>query len=164
MIILINCIVYNILLVVSLLLLLKKNPRYMMQNYPKDLQQKVQGKTKKEKKESILFGLPFLSIIILYPLFFGMYGKLILENNFVQNSLSIFVIIFSFNLIDLLFIDWLIFCNITPNFIVLPGTEKEPGYKNYYFHFKAFLKGSILSVLAATIVALLIEGVNLLIL
>jgi hypothetical protein len=134
----------------------------MMQDYPKEIQQKVKEKTDKEKKETLLFGLPFISILLLYPLLFGIYGKIILGNNIVQNSLSIFIIIFSFNLIDLLFIDWLVFCKITPKFIVLPGTEGNPAYKNYWFHFNAFLKGSIFSIIATLIISLLLEGVSLL--
>lgn len=135
----------------------------MIQDYPKKLQQKVEAKSDKEKIESFLFGLPFITVLLLYPFFFGIYGKLILDNSFVQNSISMFILIFSFNLIDLLFVDWLIFCTVTLKFIVLPGTEKDKEYKNYYFHLQAFLKGTVFSALGAIMYGLIIEGVNILI-
>ena len=40
------------------------------------------------------------------------------------------------NLWDIVVLDWLIFTWLTPEFIVLPGTEGSPGYDNYWFHFQ----------------------------
>jgi hypothetical protein len=58
-----------------------------------------------------------------------------------------------FNLVDLLVLDWLIFVTIQPRIIVLPGTEGMEGYRDYGFHFRAFLKGVAGSLIAGLIVA-----------
>jgi len=63
----------------------------------------------------------------------------------------------SFNIVDLFIIDWLVFCTITPNFIVIPGSEGNPAYKDYRFHFIGFLKGCIFSTLGSLLYAGLLE-------
>ena len=156
-IVLINCLVYNLLCATSLMMLMLKNPRYMMQDYPKEITKDVEGKTSKEKKESLLYGLPFLLILALYPLCFGLYGKFIIHFNFWENWFVIFSLFFSFNLIDLLILDWLVFCFITPKFMIIPGTEGNPGYKNYWFHFIGFLKGCGFLLIGSIIFTSIIE-------
>jgi len=41
------------------------------------------------------------------------------------------------------------FCSITPDFLVIPGTKGMKGYKDYFFHLRAFLRGMVLCILAA---------------
>lgn len=162
-ILLLNCIIYNVLALTALLLLLKKNPRYMMQDYPKEILKSVEEKTAKEKRESLLFGFPFISILLLYPVLLGFYGKFVVDNGFLVNWLTIFLLVFSFNVVDLLILDWLLFCFITPGFIIIPGTEGNPGYKNYWFHFHGFLKGCGFSIIGSFVISSVIEVLGLLI-
>ncbi len=162
-IVLLNCIIYNLLVVTALLLLVKKNPRYMMQDYPNEIIKNVEGKTTKEKRESLLFGFPFIFILLLYPALFGLYGKFIIHYSFWENWLSIFLIIFSFNVIDLLILDWLFFCFITPKFMIISGTEGNSGYKNYWFHFIGFLKGCVFSLIGSIVFTSIIELIWLLV-
>ncbi len=68
---------------------------------------------------------------------------------------GIFVMLLVFNIVDLLILDWLIFNTLTPRIIVLPGTEGAQGYRDYGFHFRAFLKG----VAGSLVGSLLIAGV-----
>lgn len=67
--------------------------------------------------------------------------------------LAVFLVLMLFNLFDLLVLDWLIFVWWQPRWVILPGTEGMAGYRDYRFHFLAFLKGSaaitILSALLA---------------
>jgi hypothetical protein len=58
-----------------------------------------------------------------------------------------------FNVLDLLVLDWLLFCTIQPKWIVLPGTEGNPAYRDYRFHFNGFLKGLGFCVLGGLVVA-----------
>ncbi|SCC37367.1 Uncharacterized protein BC05F1_03095 [Bacillus wiedmannii] len=60
-----------------------------------------------------------------------------------------------FNLVDLFIIDWLIFCWITPEFVVIPSTEGMKGYKNYKFH----LRGAIIGTKFFAIVSLFLAGI-----
>ena len=64
-----------------------------------------------------------------------------------------FAVMSIFNSVDWLILDWLIFCTITPAFLVIPGTEGSPGYKNYVFHFRGFLIGTGLSATIGLIIA-----------
>jgi hypothetical protein len=56
-------------------------------------------------------------------------------------------------LFDLLVLDWLIMVRIRPKFIILPGTEDMDIYNDYGFHFRGFLKGTVLTLLASLVIA-----------
>lgn len=58
-----------------------------------------------------------------------------------------------FNLFDLLVLDWLIMVRIQPKFIILPGTEGMKIYNDYSFHFRGFLKGTVLTFLTSLVIA-----------
>jgi hypothetical protein len=60
------------------------------------------------------------------------------------------------NLFDLLVMDWLVFCTIQPRFMRIPGTEDNPAYSDYKYHFIGFLKGIVLSAIGAGIVSLIV--------
>lgn len=131
------------------------NPRLWLQDYPKDIQALVPPKTTKEKQQTnwiaipfflILFGIPFISTFTLKQLNNGNISFLLL---FV-NAFGVFWI---GNLFDLLIVDWLIVCTVTPKFIFIPGTEGAAGYKNYAFHFRGFLIGTVISVVVGIIIA-----------
>lgn len=65
-----------------------------------------------------------------------------------------------FNVFDLLILDWLLFCTVTPRFIVLPGTEGMAGYRDYWFHLVGFFKGLGFSSAGGLLIALLWVGVQ----
>ncbi|PGZ14060.1 nitroreductase, partial [Bacillus thuringiensis] len=78
----------------------------------------------------ILFGTPFVSTYILHQ-----QEKLL----YIEAYLHTLGILMIFNLVDLIIIDWLIYCWITPRFVVIPCTDGMKGYKDYMFH----LRGAI---------------------
>ena len=134
---------------------LRFNPRLFLQDYPEDIQNQAPPQTDQEKKQSLLVGIPFLILLAAVPLISTLAlkrqgGE---EVSFLQLFLNAFGVVFIFNLVDLLLLDWLIFCFITPQFIVIPGTEGMAGYKDYFFHFRAFLKGTVLSTAAGLVIA-----------
>ena len=134
---------------------LRFNPRLFLQDYPEDIQDQVPPKTDQEKKQSLLVGIPFLILLAVLPLI----STLALkrqgggEVSFLQLFLNAFGVAFIFNLVDLLLLDWLIFCFITPQFVVISGTEGMAGYKDYFFHFKGFIIGTGLSIVAGLVIA-----------
>lgn len=138
-------------LVVTLYIVLTAviNLRLWLKDYPPEIQAMVPPKTAAEKKLSLLFGIPLIAI------FLGglAVSTLVLRGQapelpFTALFLNGFGVAMVFNLFDLLILDWLIFCALTPRFVVLPGTEGAAGYKNYYFHFVGFIKGTIFSAVA----------------
>lgn len=131
------------------------NPRVMLQDYPKDVQAVVEPKTAQEKRQTLYWGIPFWVLLLGFPLLAALSAKAV-HQGFWEIFLSAFGVFFLGNLVDWLIIDWLIFCTITPKFIVLPGTEGMAGYKNYAMHFKGFLIGTVISVVVGLIIATLV--------
>lgn len=151
---------YGALLSISLSMLimamLVRNPRLMLHSYPKDVRAAVAPKTDAEKQESGCWMAIVLALMIAFPFVAAVVLKRTGEG-FVEIGTTAFGVVFLFNLTDLLVLDWLIFCAITPKFAVLPGTTGMPGYKDYRMHLRGFLVGSVLSaalgLAIATIVA-----------
>lgn len=141
------------LLTVALLIIGLKNPRLMLQDYPKEIIEAVPPKTEKEKKQGMLFGIPFLLIFIGYPLCFGWVFSS--QQPFWNVFWNVWGIAFFANAYDLIILDWLVICTITPQFIIIPGTDGNKGYKNYFFHFVGFLKG----ILITFVLSLILSGI-----
>lgn len=130
-----------------LLGLVAYNPRLMLQDYPPEIKQIVPPKTDKEKRLTIWLGLPFLLVLAGYPILSTvlLISHVDTPTPFLDLWLYGFLIAFSFNLWDWLILDWLLFCTLTLKIFIIPGSEGHPGYKNYRFHFRGFLIGSLFS-------------------
>ncbi|MGE7882000.1 nitroreductase [Bacillus sp. NPDC094077] len=148
-------VIMSIVLSVMILGSLYYNPRLSLNDYPRDIQKAVFPKTINEKKQTIyfsivynviLFGTPFVSTYILHK-----HGKLL----YLEAYLHTLGILMIFNLVDLFIIDWLIFCWITPRFVVIPSTEGMKGYKDYKFH----LRGAIVVTPFLATVSLFLAGI-----
>jgi hypothetical protein len=150
--------IFSVIASFYLFVILKINPRLFLQDYPEDIQGAVPQKSQAERRQSILFGTPFLLLLFVGPLI----STLTLKHQsgseltFLATALHAFGIVFIFNLVDWLILDWLIFCTITPEFLIIPGTEGMEGYKDYAFHFRAFLVGTVLSIVAGIFIAVLV--------
>jgi hypothetical protein len=71
---------------------------------------------------------------------------------FLTAFVHLFVMFSLFNLVDLLILDWPLVA-MRPSFIVLPGTEGLAGYRDYGFHFRGFLIGTVLVVVTSVLIA-----------
>jgi hypothetical protein len=148
------------LVTIFLLAMVFYNPRLMLQDYPSAIQALVPPKTGKEKRLTILLGLPLIFLLSVYPVYatFAFQAGAGGRAGFLHLFLYAFGFSLVFNLWDWLVLDWLIFCTLTPRRFVLPGTEGNPAYKDYAFHFRGFLKGIgfslLMGLIAAGIVAL----------
>jgi len=136
-----------------LILALRVNPRIFLHDYPVKIQEKVPPKTRAEKRLLYLFGIPSMLLMLLWPF----YSTLSLQE---QGNASFWVlwlnatgVVFVFNVIDWLVLDWFIFCTLTPRFLVIPGSEGMVEYKDYWFHFRGFLHGIVYSALGGLIIA-----------
>ena len=145
----------SILASLSIFSILRFNPRLFLQDYPDEIQAMVPPKTDLEKRQSLISGIPFLLILLAVPFF----STLVLKRqsgemiSFFSLFFNAFGVAFLFNLVDLLVLDWLMFCFITPSFLVIPGTEGMQEYKDYGYHFRAFLIGTVLSIAAGLVIA-----------
>lgn len=145
----------SILASLYIIIILKVNPRLVLQNYRADIQQAVPPKTEREKRLSVIIGIPFLIFVFAVPFLSTLLLKLQLRNavGFLLLFRHAFGISFMFNLVDLLVLDLLLFCLITPKFIVLPGTEGMKAYKDFKYHLSKAVKGTLISGIAGLVIA-----------
>jgi hypothetical protein len=131
------------------------SPDAWVNDYPPDIRAKYGPMSEQARRWRKLAGIPFA--LILFGLIALAMRALFQESGgairFFDAFIVIFVMLFVFNLVDLLIIDWLIFVTIQPKIIVLPGTEGMSGYKDYGFHFRASLKGLVGSFLGSLALA-----------
>lgn len=137
------------------------NPEVMLRGYPPDIKAKYGPASEASQKIRkplalllflFLFGTVTLSLVQLTRV----NG---VEFNFWTAFLSTLITFFTFNLVDLVILDWLIFVTLQPKFVVLVGTEGMAGYKDYVFHFKAFLRGTVLCLAASFVIAGIALGI-----
>lgn len=129
------------------------SPRVFLQDYPKDIQDKVALQTAAEKRLSWLLKTPLLIFVIVVPLI----SSWSLKRNdpehttFIALFLNTFGVVFTFNVVDLLLDFVLVWVN--PKFVVIPGTEGSAGYKDYFHHIRGFLVGTVGSVVGGLVIA-----------
>jgi hypothetical protein len=138
----------------GIFLMIKINPRLQLHNYPPQIRNLVPPKTKKERKLFVLIAVPIIFVLIFYVIisFFNKFHNPI--NYFVILLYYLFVWIIV-SLIDLFICDYLIFCTITPKFIIIPGTEGSKFYKDKLFHTKTIPMMLIITVILSLVTSLL---------
>ncbi len=158
----INGLIWSLLWILYVYMLLKCFPWEMVHEYPKDIKEKttITEPTKQQKKQSSLYGgLASIALFITLAVFPILYYKNT-PTAFLTVFLYTWIIAFTWNIIDLIIVDWLIVCTITPEWVILPGTKGCEGYKDFKFHFDGFLLGCIY----ISLTALIMSGIGYLIL
>lgn len=138
------------------------NPRFARRGLPRDIKEKVPPLTKQEKRSALFFAIPFFVLVIGGPFLSGLSLAIQAHGavSFLGIAVHVFGVMFVFNLVDLVLLDWLIYCTITPRFVVIPGTEGMSGYKDHVYHLRAHVGGTGLQVILALILAALITLVR----
>jgi len=98
----------------------------------------------------LLIGAPFASALLWRTATLG-------SHSFWELFAYAFGVLFIFNLVDLLILDWLIVCWFKPRWVILPGTEHIVIPKPYLHHFKGFLMGTVGLVFVGLSVAALLH-------
>ena len=130
-------------------------PWLLVHDYPEDVRKAVRlpDPTPTQRRNGIIF-IVFTYVILLGTLIAaGLIHYGAIPVSFGTVFLHLWIICLTWNVVDLLILDWLVFCTITPKCFVLPGTEDCKGYKDYKFHFIGFLKGCVYMTLFALIFA-----------
>ena len=131
------------------------NPEMWLHDAPPEVQAKFGPMSAKAKRQRLLWATPMCtalialliwSIVQLRPIIGG-------ELPFIPVFLSLWVMLMTFNLWDLLIIDWLIVVAIQPKWIIIPGSEGMAAYNDYGFHLRAFCKGTLGIVIASALIA-----------
>jgi hypothetical protein len=152
---LIEGLAWSVLWIIYVYIIVTKYPWQMMHDYPKDIQKAatLAEPTEKQNKSAKVFGLVGSLIIFAALILFGLFYFANSEVTFLKVFIFIFVIAMTWNVIDLLIMDWLIICIITPRWVVIEGTDGCKGYKDYMYHFKGFLIGCVYTTIMALVIA-----------
>jgi hypothetical protein len=150
---------YNFVVIGYLLILMMSvSPRiWGYSDFSDEIKVKVPPQIKKEKRFGVVLSLPWLAFTFGFPILstYLLKAKLGGEISYWTAFLNIVVMSFTFNLIDLVVLDWIIVSWITPNFVMIPGTEKED-YEDFRFHYKAQGKASIVILAVCFIFAFIV--------
>jgi hypothetical protein len=124
----------------GLLLMLRYNPRLFLGHYAKAIREVVPPRSARERWIAFGFGL-----LLAAPL-----GSALLwqaatleSHSFWDRFAYAFGVLFVFNLVDLVVLDWLIVCWFKLPWAVLPGTAHIAVPNPYVHHFKEFLMGTV---------------------
>ena len=98
----------------------------------------------------LLLGAPFTSALLWRTATLG-------SHSFWELFAYAFGVLFIFNLVDLLILDWLIVCWFKPHWVILPGTEHIVIPNPYLHHFKEFLMGTVGLVIVGLAIAALLS-------
>lgn len=86
---------------------LRYNPRLFLQDYPENIQRLVPPKTKKEKQQTLIVGIPFLILLGVIPFLstLSLMRQGSGDTAFLQLFINAFGVVFLFNLVDLVVLD-----------------------------------------------------------
>lgn len=158
--ILVHGTIYAVLFTLYLLAMMRGlDPRiWAYSDYPKEITDHVPPQTKRERRIGAYLGIPFFILTIGFPLVStmmleGLYGgTLPLFDAF----LNIFAILMFGNFADLLILDLLIVGTITPDWVIISGTEhmRDKEYKDFrLYHAKAHVRGTIITAVMSLLFA-----------
>ncbi len=140
------------LLVVVMLASVRWNPAIWVDDYPPDIKARFGPPDARTQRQKLVLVIPFFGALI------GTLTAATMALPAAGVTLSFgavfacaFLVVLVFNLVDLVVVDWLIFVTWQPRLIVLPGTAGMAGYRDYGFHFVAFLKGLMLCLFAGLV-------------
>jgi len=133
------------------------NPRLWRQDFPQGIQAVVPPLTEREKRQRTWIALPFFAVMLIPTIWSILRVEAVLGGlTFGEAWLHVFIIWMTFNLIDLIVLDWLIVVAWNPRRLRLPGTEDVMHLNNYAFHFQGFLKGTLMGAAFSAIIAVLV--------
>jgi hypothetical protein len=132
------------------------NPRIMLSSYPKEVQAQLPPLSPSEKKQQTFLGI----LVWGYALMGLFYANARLAAGGGQAAfgplfLNTYLVFEVVNLFDLLVIDYLVLLVLKPPSLFIPGTLALGQEHGFSFHFKGFLKGSVLGVVISAVIALI---------
>jgi hypothetical protein len=130
------------------------NPEILLKDYPPDIQAKYGPMSRRSKRQripvAVLFGAVVLGVVA--ASFVEVRANSGGHIPFLTAFVHLFVMFSLFNLVDLLILDWPLVA-MRPSFIVLRGTAGLAGYRDYGFHFRGFLIGTVLVLISSVLIA-----------
>jgi hypothetical protein len=132
-------------------------PRIWVSRAPADIQRALGGLSIPEMRLARVFQVISL-VSVVGTLGYAVAQLFAMSNgaaSFLEIAASLFLIMQVWNVVDLLLIDWLLIVKLRPAWMMFPGIEQLPGFGDYGFHFRGFLKGIVLSLVIGIVIAAL---------
>lgn len=144
-------------LVLTLIMLVSRmiHARLWIKDYPEPIRSAAAPLSRREKFAKTLLDIPLSIIKMGYPVFSAFVYKAAVGTGYsLWYGFAHLMVLYSiFILIDLLVLDGLIFCLITPRFVVIDSTQNlKSAYKDFRFHLKKALGDFGFSVLLSALV------------
>ena len=140
------------------------NAEMILNDYPPDVREKFGAMSERTRRQANLATLPLLATLgLVLVLGLGQLRSMIGELTFVNTFIVTTLIFQTWNLLDLVLLDWFLLMTLKPRFMILPGTEGMAGYNDYGFHFRKFLNGIVFTLILSLIVTVIVLGVEIVI-
>ena len=153
-----ECIIAIIVFTIIVIPISLKNPLFIVGDFPpavikKCIELKIipDRKTRLTKKEIIK---KIFAFILLTSIFAFIVYKFNNANTFWEGFINSYIIWFVVCWYDALVLDFIFFCNCKR--FRIPGTEDMKEYKDYWFHVKGSIRGSIIGIPACILVGLIV--------
>lgn len=147
--------IYNLAASIWLYGSLAYNPRLWLHRMPPEVRSKVADKTPEERKLFAGIALPFVLLLFGYPIVYAIQQ----DADLLTCSRILLAFFASFALWDTLVLDVLIFCKLTPHFVIIDGTRRED-YSNIKYHLVSGTKGLGMSIVFSGLLALVITFIR----
>ena len=126
-------------------------PRIWLHDFPPDLQARMPEKTAEERRLTTLLAVPWLALLFGGLIYAGV--RFGVDHGYLDLALHVYLLWQIVNLFDLVVIDWGGMHLVDPRDPPFEGTEGAKGYRDWGFHFVAYLKGSVMGVPLCALVA-----------
>ncbi|CAM3149232.1 hypothetical protein [Stackebrandtia soli] len=131
------CVAFTILLVTTALI---ANDAWV-HDYPRAIRDRYGPKSERGRRATVVAGVVLLFATIATPLIamLDLAARTGATPGFLDGAMFGVVMMLAWIVYDLVVLDWLLFCTIRPRFLVLPGTEDMPEYRDKAFHVKVMV-------------------------
>lgn len=129
-----------------LILLMRLNPRFFLRHYPQEIRAAAAPLTRRERLLGLAAGLPLFALLIGAPFWSAaMLDARRAPASFAELFATAFTVGFTFNLIDWLVLDVLLFGLVRPSWAAIPGAKDVAYRYNWGHHFRGFAIGAVLA-------------------
>ena len=153
--------IFGLVFCLATLIIGRINVVMLLNDYPPDIRAQygpMSAATRKQANQATLPLLASLGLVLVLGLsqLRSIFGELTFLNTFIVTTL----IFQTWNLIDLIVLDWFLLMTLKPKFMIIPGTEGMAGYSDTMFHFRKFLRGIVFTLILALVVTVISLGIE----
>jgi hypothetical protein len=148
--------IISLVMTAMILITFRWNPEIWVHDAPPKIRERYGPISAKAKRDGRIAAIPTFLLLsgVLVVAIVDLHQRAGGAPGFWAIFLTLFVAMQTFNVFDLLVIDWLIVATLKPRALMIPGTETWEGHADYGFHFRGFLIGCA----GITIVSLVFAG------